>query len=152
MATGEFFPEDWKAGPGKAYRVERPCPLGAPSCLGIPEGLGCGCEERVAPKTGTDIRREIIAQVEGCVCRDRQNTYGDAEDNFADIAVIASVALAPKLKGPLSAADVALFSAAIKFARLKSSPLHLDNWIDLAGYAVCGGGIVKRQLDTPPVS
>lgn len=137
-----------------------PCPKGAPNCLGVPKGEECCCSKPMSwhseavepPKTGTDIRREIIAQVEACVCRDRQNTYGDAEDNFADIAAIASVALGPKLKEPLSAADVALFSAAIKFARLKSSPLHLDNWVDLAGYAVCGGGIVKRQLDTPPVS
>lgn len=98
-------------------------------------------------KTGTEIRKELLAEVEKCVCKDRQNTYGDAEDNFADIAKIASVVLAPALKRDLTAAEVALFSAAIKMARLKTSPEHLDNWIDLAGYAVCGAGIIKRASE-----
>ena len=40
--------------------------------------------------TGTELRREALHQVESCVCQDRQNTYGDAEDNFADIAAIAN--------------------------------------------------------------
>jgi hypothetical protein len=94
--------------------------------------------------TGTDLRRESLKEVEACVCKDRQNTYGDAEDNFAHIAAIASVVLADRLKEPLTALDVAAFSAAIKLARIRSSPHHGDNWTDLAGYAVCGAGIVKR--------
>jgi hypothetical protein len=24
---------------------------------------------------------------------------------------------------------------------------NLENWLDLAGYAACGGGIVKKSLD-----
>ena len=50
------------------------------------------------PKTGTELRREILAMVEGCVCKDRQNTYGDAEDNFANIASIANTVLAGKVE------------------------------------------------------
>lgn len=96
------------------------------------------------PRTGTDRRREIVRRVEVCVCRDRQNTYGDAEDNFADIAALANVVLGPKLKEPLEPHDVASFSACIKLARIKSSPMHLDNWVDLAGYGICGGGIVGK--------
>lgn len=95
--------------------------------------------------TGTELRKQVLADVERCVCRDRQNTYGDAEDNFADIAKIASVVLRKKLVEPLDAYDAALFQAAVKFARLKTSPMHDDNWTDLAGYAVCGGGLVKRE-------
>lgn len=91
------------------------------------------------------MRRQMLQEVEECVCHNRQSTYRDAEVNFADIAVIASVVLAPRLKEPLTAVDVAAFSACIKLARLKSSHRHLDNWIDLAGYAVCGAGIVKRE-------
>ena len=37
-------------------------------------------------KTGTELRREALREVEGCVCKDRQNSYGDAESNFAVIA------------------------------------------------------------------
>jgi hypothetical protein len=106
--------------------------------------LAFQAEEVKEQETGADRRREILREVERCVCRDRQNTYGDAEDNFADIAALINVVLAPKLKEPLAAHDVATISACIKLARIKSSPGHLDNWIDLAGYAVCGGGIIKR--------
>lgn len=102
----------------------------------------------MSTKTGTELRREILAMVEGCVCKDRQNTYGDAEDNFANIASIANIVLADKLSKPLDALDVAIFSACIKIARCRTSPRHLDNLIDLAGYAVCGAGIVKREKES----
>ena len=87
----------------------------------------------------------MIREVEAAVCKDRQNTYGDAEDNFRDIAAIANILFRAKLLYPLDALDVALFSCAIKMARLGTSPRHLDNLIDLAGYAVCGAGIVKAE-------
>lgn len=100
---------------------------------------------------GTQRRKDRLAQIEKCVCNDRQNTYGDAEDNFANIAkfwntwliqrgilqVTASTCVEPH--------DVAVMSALIKIARLSTSPDHIDNWDDLAGYAVCGGGIRVAQ-------
>lgn len=46
---------------------------------------------------------------------------------------------------PLDALDVALVSCAIKMARCRTSPRHVDNLIDLAGYAVCGAGIVEAE-------
>lgn len=97
--------------------------------------------------TGSQRRKAILDEVAGCVCKDRQTTYGDAEDNFANIAAIANVMLGPKLKAPLDATDVALFSCAIKAARLGASRGHRDNWIDLAGYAVCGLGIVDKTVE-----
>lgn len=97
--------------------------------------------------TPTETRRDLLRQVEACVCRDRQNSYGDAEDNFGDIADIANILLACKLAEPLVATDVAVIMAAVKLARIKTSPSHLDNWIDLAGYAVCGGGIEARKVE-----
>jgi hypothetical protein len=105
--------------------------------------------EQPPSPTGTDLRREALREVESCVCRDRQNTYGDAEDNFAHIAAIANVVLGDKLTAPLTPLDVASFSACIKLARIRSSPLHEDNWRDLGGYAVCGQGIIKRQQCKP---
>jgi hypothetical protein len=97
--------------------------------------------------TGTDLRRQFLAEVEKCICRDRQATYGDAEDNFADIALMASIVLRGKLRegASLDARDVAAFCACIKLARIATSPDHLDNWTDLGGYAGCGWGIVKRD-------
>lgn len=95
--------------------------------------------------TGTEIRRAILKEVESCVCRDRQNSYGDAEDNFSDIARLANVLLERKLKEALSPEDVAVFSMCIKLARMKTSPEHDDNLIDLAGYATCGLGIIRSR-------
>jgi len=104
-------------------------------------------DERRVPRklTGTERRKAILEQVESCICRDRQNNYGDAEDNFGDIAGIINIVLANKLRENLAPEDVATISAAIKLARIKTSPGHLDNWIDLAGYAACGGGIVQKR-------
>lgn len=97
------------------------------------------------PPTGTELRSKALTEVRGCVCRDRQNTYGDAEDNFADIAKFANVMLRRKLSTDLDPTDVALFSLCIKMARLSTSPEHRDNWIDTAGYSVCGAGILERM-------
>jgi Domain of unknown function (DUF6378) len=102
------------------------------------------------PKTGTELRREALKMVEQCICNDRQKTHGDAEDNFANIATIANIVLGGKLSKPLDALDVALFSMCIKMGRCATSPRHLDNLIDHAGYAMCGAGIVLRELEKWP--
>jgi len=99
----------------------------------------------VSEMTGTEIRRQLLKEVESCVCRNRQEQYGDAEQNFDDIAKLANVVLQSKLKEPLAPEDVALFSACIKMARIATNHQYMDSWIDLAGYAVCGGGIVMRN-------
>jgi hypothetical protein len=90
--------------------------------------------------TGTEKRSAILDEVRACVCKDRQSQYGDAEDNFANIAVIVNVALGLTL----DAKDVAIIMCCVKLARLRTSPEYRDNWVDLAGYACCGGGIVDK--------
>jgi hypothetical protein len=35
----------------------------------------------------------------------------------------------------------------LKLARIRSNPGHSDNWIDLAGYAACGGELAAK----PPI-
>lgn len=88
-----------------------------------------------------------MTEIEACVCRDRQNAYGDAEDNFDNIAKLASIVLQRKLSEPLTALDVALFSKCIKLGRAIENPMYLDNHIDDAGYSVCAAGIVKSILE-----
>ena len=91
--------------------------------------------------SGTELRRAALKRIEGYVCKDRQATHGDAEDNFRQIAAYWAL-----YKGvPFSPGDVAIMMAMVKIARMATSPNHLDNWDDLAGYAVCGAGIVDRQ-------
>lgn len=94
--------------------------------------------------SGTELRRAALKRIEGYVCKDRQATHGDAEDNFRQIAAYWAL-----YKGTsFSPGDVAAMMALVKIARMATSPNHLDNWDDLAGYAVCGAGIVDRQNKT----
>ena len=93
----------------------------------------------------SDPRKEFLEEVEGCVCRDRHNSYDDPGRNFDRIARIASVLLESKLSKPLDEIDVALFSMAIKMGRLAFNPRHYDSWVDSAGYSACAGGILKEQ-------
>lgn len=100
-------------------------------------------------KSGTDRRREALAEVESCVCRDRQHSYGDAEDNFANIAVLVEMYL--KNQGKLAEGagidglDVAIIMNAVKYSRMCSSRDHMDNHIDNAGYSICAAGILKKM-------
>jgi hypothetical protein len=105
-------------------------------------------------QTGTDRRREILERIASCVCRDRQNNYGDAEDNFKNIADYWTLWL--RQRGLLAkdkevdALDVAQMSAFIKVARKVGNLDYLDNWIDGGGYEVCGAGIILSREGGKP--
>lgn len=86
-------------------------------------------------------RREILDKAADAVLRDRQSTYGDLEDNFTHTAALWSVHLGIDV----TPTDVPILLALLKVARLKSSPDHMDNWVDIAGYAACGGEIASRH-------
>ena len=99
--------------------------------------------------TGTQRRKDLLAQVEACVCKDRQSLYKDAEVNFTVIADYWNIWLKSRgLTAVVDATDVAMMSALIKVSRAAASPGHIDNWVDLCGYSICGGGIeVKKAAD-----
>lgn len=86
-----------------------------------------------------------------CVTKDRQATHGDAEDNFRNIAELWRTYCG----FPFTTTDVAAMMVLVKISRLKTSPYNNDNWVDIAGYAACGGGIAARiRLDNdkqPPL-
>jgi len=96
---------------------------------------------------GVTARKEFLAEVESCVCQARNESYDEAENNFARIADIANVMLGSKLNSPLTPVDVALFSMCIKMGRLAFKPHHWDSWVDTAGYAACGAGIIKQMTE-----
>lgn len=90
-------------------------------------------------------RAEILAAAEKCVCGDREQDYGSPEKNFTNIAVLWSFYLVARgLMAPievLKPTDVAAMMALMKIARIASGHAKEDNWVDLAGYAACGGEI-----------
>lgn len=82
-------------------------------------------------------RAEILDAAARAVTVDRAATYGEAERSFAQIAAIWSV----RLGVHLTPEQVALMLVDLKTVRAWDNPSHADNWIDIAGYAACGGEI-----------
>lgn len=87
-------------------------------------------------------RPEILEAAKRCVCGDREQDYGSPENSFTVIANLWNAYLAGANNGgTLDPKDVAAMLALLKIARIASGHAKEDNWIDLAGYAACGGEI-----------
>ena len=80
-------------------------------------------------------RSDILHNAIDIITNDRQATHGKPEDSFANIANLWSA----YLDKTISTQQVAVMMALLKIARTKNNPNHLDNFIDLAGYAALGG-------------
>lgn len=87
-------------------------------------------------------RIEILDLANECVCSDRNLQYGEPEDNFLRIATLWNAYLG---KMYVTSYDVAVMMCLFKIARLQSSAFEsVDSWVDLIGYAACGGEIATR--------
>lgn len=86
-------------------------------------------------------RAEILEAARQAVTQDRAATHGPVEDTFGAIAAVWSarlgVAIAPW--------QVAILLGDLKSCRAWGNPGHRDNWVDLAGYAACGGELAARE-------
>ena len=92
-------------------------------------------------------RSEILSTADQAVSVDRDAAYGGPERNFAAIAGLWSEYLGEEI----GCADVAAMMILLKLARMKSNPSYEDNWVDIAGYAACGGEITtKARRSKPP--
>lgn len=92
-------------------------------------------------------RSDILDLAKRCVCGDREQDYGSPEQNFERIATLWEVYLAGKCTSAdvcILPQDVAVMLALLKIARIASGHAKADNWVDLAGYAACGGEIEGR--------
>ena len=92
---------------------------------------------RVATATG---RAEILDTAKRAVMVDRAATHGDLEDNFAQLGRVWSARLGVEI----SAAQVAIMMIDLKTTRAWGNPGHIDSWVDMAGYAACGGEVSAR--------
>lgn len=82
-------------------------------------------------------RAEILDAAKKCVCGQREQDYGSPESNFQLIADLWRTYLGVNI----SATDVAMMMALMKIARIKNGGGTGDSFVDLAGYAACGGEI-----------
>lgn len=97
-------------------------------------------------------RAEILDAAKQCVCGQREQDYGTPESNFQLIADLWNSYLnlpynhsdANETRATIpeiSPTDVAMMMALMKIARIKNGGGTGDSFVDLAGYAACGGEI-----------
>lgn len=151
------------------------CPLNEPkkraggTCMEYIEGHGLAVRDIVKgwalergllpdngnPEKTPETRLEILEESARLICGDREKDYGDAADNFRTVGLLWSAYLLashPALADAFSetsvtAADVAAMLGLLKLARAAANPAHMDNWVDLAGYAALGGEISKKEAE-----
>lgn len=80
-------------------------------------------------------REEILAAAKQCVCGGRETDYGTPEDNFGLIGQYWTVYTGHMI----TVKDVAMMMALLKIARIQGNRATDDCFVDLAGYAACGG-------------
>lgn len=104
--------------------------------------------------TKTDVLNEALKTV-----ADRGASYGTVEENFNRIARLWNSHLINRYADgyggdtavalpALDAHDVALMMALMKIARLELDPTHHDSWVDVAGYAGCGGELAAKARNS----
>ena len=82
-------------------------------------------------------REHILNTAIKMVCGHREQDYGSPENSFSLIADLWTAYLGE----PISSVDVAMMMALLKIARIKGGTGTEDSFVDLAGYAACGGEI-----------
>lgn len=89
-------------------------------------------------------RSEILDAAKNCVCGKREQDYGSPENNFNTIARLWTIYLQAANNGRAPAIyekDVAIMMSLLKIARIATGTATDDSFIDLAGYAACGGEV-----------
>ncbi len=82
-------------------------------------------------------RSEILEAARQAVTVDRAATHGDAERTFGRIAAVWSARLGIEITPD----QFCILLVDLKTCRAWGNPGHADSWVDVAGYAACGGEI-----------
>lgn len=85
--------------------------------------------------TDSDPRTQILQAAYEAVA-ERGGEYGDPHDNFTQVAGLWTAAFGVQF----TARDIPLALALLKVARLVNGG-GIDSWVDIAGYAACGGEV-----------
>lgn len=96
-------------------------------------------------------RAEILEKARECVCESREEEYGPPENNFQVIASLWSAYMSGRFDCPvdIEPKDVPAMLVLVKVARIASGHAKDDNWVDIAGYAACGGEIESEAKPLP---
>ena len=95
-------------------------------------------------------RADILETAKEIVTSDRNNQYGEPEDNFDTIAYLWNAYLAGKHSDgeAITAKDVALMMVLFKVGRiLTSTTVKEDSYIDAAGYIACGYECAQKEAE-----
>lgn len=86
-------------------------------------------------------REMCLDEAKKCVCTDRNQQYGEPEQNFAVIAQLWQTYLRATLKSDeieILPSDVATMMVLFKVGRVATAyPAKADSFVDMAGYAAC---------------
>lgn len=97
-----------------------------------------------------NTRERILEQAKECVCGHREQDYGTPESNFKIISDLWNDYLGLAENGDgvpifsiknITPTDVSMMMALLKIARIRNGGGSGDSFVDLAGYAACGGEI-----------
>lgn len=98
-------------------------------------------------------RGKILDNAKICTTQDRNNQYGEPEDVFKDIARLwdAYAEIIYDLRDVYEETefDVCMKQILLKIARALHNPEHMDNYVDIAGYAACCGEIATSEKTEP---
>jgi len=86
-------------------------------------------------------RSDLLSKAAELIDGQRAKDYGNAAENFGNIATIWTVILGHSV----SAEQVALCMTGVKICRLTKTIDHVDSWIDSAGYIALGGEIATEK-------
>lgn len=86
-------------------------------------------------------RKEVLREAEKCTCGQREQDYGSPEDNFDVIAKMWTAYLGMLV----TSVDVAMMMALLKIGRISTGTATADSFVDLAGYAACGGELAALE-------
>lgn len=92
-------------------------------------------------------RADILDAARKAVMVDRAATHGKPEDTFGHIAAVWSA----RLGVTVTPEQVCIMLIDLKTARAWTNPTHADNWIDMAGYAACGGELAQERRNVLPI-
>lgn len=90
-------------------------------------------------------RGEVLDNARECVCKNRNDSYGEPEDNFRNIANLWNDYLLQKYDfKKITPVDIGILMALLKIARMAGKP-NDDNYVDAIGYLACACEIDGKE-------